>query len=77
MHMSITRRRNMRVAIAREAGGVLVLLAQAVSASVSWRESIQPPGVCRVLSVPAELPSMECICAGRANLTGGLRSIGC
>ncbi len=36
-----------------------------------------PARVCRVLSVPAELSSAECVRAGRTDLAGGLRSSHC
>src|SRR2546425_10641193 len=52
-----------------------VFVAQAVPAGVSWYQYAQLAGICGLLSIPAELSSTECVCAGRADLTGGIRSI--
>src|SRR5712691_4272351 len=45
----------------RASHGVPVLLAQAILARVPWRRQMEPAGICRRLSVPAELSSAECL----------------
>ena len=54
---------------------VSLFVAEAESASVSWCEQRQLGRVCRVLSVPTELSSTQCVRAGRIDLAGGLRSV--
>src|SRR5262245_12428842 len=46
---------------AQESSGMPLFVAQAVPTRVSWREERQPAGVCRVLSIPAQLSSTECL----------------
>jgi transposase-like protein len=62
---------------ARESRGVPVLFTQAIPAGVSWPQQVQPAGVCRILSVPAELSSAECLRTGRADLAGSARPRHC
>src|SRR5919199_1752078 len=47
---------------------LLVFVAQAVPAGVSWGEQNQSARVCRVLSIPAQLLSPDGVRAGRDDL---------
>src|ERR687886_2868915 len=53
---------------AGESRGVSVLLAQALPPGVSWCQQVQSAGVYRILSVPTQLSSAQCVRAGRADL---------
>jgi hypothetical protein len=65
---------------------VPVLLTQAIPASVSWPQQVQPAGVCRILSVPTERSSAERLRTGGADRKtlrlprclrrGGMRAFG-
>src|SRR5262245_57712 len=52
-------------------------LAQAVLTGLSRPQQNQPAGLCELLSVPTQLPTPECVRAGREDLVCGPRPLSC
>jgi hypothetical protein len=64
--------RNASLAILKRCG-VPILCAAVLFARIPWREQRQPAELCRMLSVPAALLSVERMHTCRADLTDGAR----
>ena len=56
---------------ANRATTVSVFIAETVSADVSWRQQIEPAGICGLFPISAECASAERWRTGGVDLTGG------